>query len=101
LSLRADRVRLLVNRQTEEAVADKECAENVRKEVCIHKKFLNHTEPFCMFKEPYWPFCMFEPNIFSFLHDTLLAIISQRIKPYFSFPDILQNLLIFQNQIFK
>lgn len=39
------RVRLLVNRQTEEAVAvkvvdtaqAKECAENVKKEVCIHK----------------------------------------------------------------
>ncbi|KAF7647389.1 hypothetical protein LDENG_00173140 [Lucifuga dentata] len=36
-----------------------------------------------------------------FIHVTLLTIISQRIKPYFSFPDILQNLLIFQNQIFK
>ncbi|XP_067464193.1 serine/threonine-protein kinase Chk1 [Thunnus thynnus] len=42
-------VRLLVNRQTEEAVAvkvidtsqAKECAENVKKEVCIHK-MLNH-----------------------------------------------------------
>ncbi|KAF7643001.1 hypothetical protein LDENG_00246690 [Lucifuga dentata] len=44
---------------------------------------------------------MFEPNIFSFLHVMLLTIISQRIKPYFSFPDIFQNLLIFQNQIFK
>ncbi|KAF7651191.1 hypothetical protein LDENG_00114780, partial [Lucifuga dentata] len=33
-----------------------------------------------------------------FIHVTLLTIISQRIKPYFSFPDILQNLLIFQNQ---
>ncbi|KAF7643668.1 hypothetical protein LDENG_00235300 [Lucifuga dentata] len=52
------------------------------------------------FKGPYHPFCMFEPNIFSF-HVTLLTIISQRIKPYFSFPDILLNLLIFQNQIFK
>ncbi|KAF7652248.1 hypothetical protein LDENG_00099530 [Lucifuga dentata] len=31
----------------------------------------------------------------------LLTIISQRIKLYFSFPDILQNLLIFQNQILK
>lgn len=39
------RVRLLVNRQTEEAVAvkvidtsqAKECAENVKKEVCVHK----------------------------------------------------------------
>lgn len=39
------RVRLLVNRQTQEAVAvkvidtsqAKECAENVKKEVCIHK----------------------------------------------------------------
>lgn len=39
------RVRLLVNRQTEEAVAvkvidtsqAKECADNVKKEVCIHK----------------------------------------------------------------
>ncbi|KAF7644305.1 hypothetical protein LDENG_00224370 [Lucifuga dentata] len=50
------------------------------------------------FKGPYRPFCMFEPNIFSFHTYT---IISQRIKPYFSFPDILQNLLIFQNQIFK
>ncbi|KAF7642346.1 hypothetical protein LDENG_00259670, partial [Lucifuga dentata] len=36
-----------------------------------------------------------------FIHVTLLTIISQKIKPYFSFPDILQNLLIFQNQIFK
>ncbi|KAF7642802.1 hypothetical protein LDENG_00250450 [Lucifuga dentata] len=36
-----------------------------------------------------------------FIHVTLLTIISQRIKPYFSFPDILLNLLIFQNQIFK
>ncbi|KAF7642051.1 hypothetical protein LDENG_00265490 [Lucifuga dentata] len=62
---------------------------------------------------------MFEPNIFSFIcpgtngfrkwmdgysvfiHVTLLTIISQRIKPYFSFPDILLNLLIFLNQIFK
>ncbi|KAF7659400.1 hypothetical protein LDENG_00297810 [Lucifuga dentata] len=35
------------------------------------------------------------------IHVRLLTIISQRIKPYFSFPDILQNLLIFQNQIFK
>uniref|UniRef100_A0A3B5AAN8 Serine/threonine-protein kinase CHK1 n=1 Tax=Stegastes partitus TaxID=144197 RepID=A0A3B5AAN8_9TELE len=43
-------VRLLVNRQTEEAVAvkvidtsqAKECAENVKKEVCIHK-MLNHS----------------------------------------------------------
>ncbi|XP_061608401.1 serine/threonine-protein kinase Chk1 isoform X2 [Phyllopteryx taeniolatus] len=42
-------VRLLVNRQTEEAVAvkvidtsqAKECAENVKKEVCVHK-ILNH-----------------------------------------------------------
>ncbi|CAK6953856.1 serine/threonine-protein kinase Chk1 [Scomber scombrus] len=42
-------VRLLVNRQTEEAVAvkvidtsqAKECAENVKKEICIHK-MLNH-----------------------------------------------------------
>nr|XP_057942264.1 serine/threonine-protein kinase Chk1 isoform X1 [Doryrhamphus excisus] len=42
-------VRLLVNRQTEEAVAvkvidtsqAKECAENVKKEVCVHK-MLNH-----------------------------------------------------------
>ena len=39
------RVRLLVNRQTEEAVAvkvidtsqAKECADNVKKEVCVHK----------------------------------------------------------------
>ncbi|KAF7649853.1 hypothetical protein LDENG_00134970 [Lucifuga dentata] len=36
-----------------------------------------------------------------FIHIRLLTIISQRIKPYFSFPDILQNLLIIQNQIFK
>ncbi|KAF7646412.1 hypothetical protein LDENG_00188110 [Lucifuga dentata] len=36
-----------------------------------------------------------------FIHVTLLTIISQRIKPYFSFPDILLNLFIFQNQIFK
>ncbi|KAF7646461.1 hypothetical protein LDENG_00187430 [Lucifuga dentata] len=36
-----------------------------------------------------------------FIHVTLLTVISQRIKLYFSFPDILQNLLIFQNQIFK
>uniref|UniRef100_A0A7N9AT30 non-specific serine/threonine protein kinase n=1 Tax=Mastacembelus armatus TaxID=205130 RepID=A0A7N9AT30_9TELE len=43
-------VRLLVNRHTEEAVAvkvidtsqAKECAENVKKEVCVHK-MLNHT----------------------------------------------------------
>uniref|UniRef100_A0A3P8VRM1 Serine/threonine-protein kinase CHK1 n=2 Tax=Cynoglossus semilaevis TaxID=244447 RepID=A0A3P8VRM1_CYNSE len=43
-------VRLLVNRQTEEAVAvkvidtsqAKECAENVKKEVCVHK-MLNHS----------------------------------------------------------
>ncbi|XP_024119609.1 serine/threonine-protein kinase Chk1 [Oryzias melastigma] len=43
-------VRLLVNRQTEEAVAVKvidtsqaeECAENVKKEICIHK-ILNHS----------------------------------------------------------
>uniref|UniRef100_A0A8D3DGG2 Serine/threonine-protein kinase Chk1 n=1 Tax=Scophthalmus maximus TaxID=52904 RepID=A0A8D3DGG2_SCOMX len=43
-------VRLLVNRQTEEAVAvkvidtsqAKECAENVKKEVCVHK-VLNHS----------------------------------------------------------
>ncbi|XP_069002510.1 serine/threonine-protein kinase Chk1 isoform X1 [Embiotoca jacksoni] len=43
-------VRLLVNRQTEEAVAVKvidtsqatECAENVKKEVCVHK-MLNHS----------------------------------------------------------
>ncbi|KAF7643616.1 hypothetical protein LDENG_00236330 [Lucifuga dentata] len=50
---------------------------------------------------PNHPFCMFESNIFNFIHVTLLTIISQRIKPYFSFPDILLNLLIFQNQIFK
>ncbi|KAF7650999.1 hypothetical protein LDENG_00117570 [Lucifuga dentata] len=36
-----------------------------------------------------------------FIHVILLTIISQRIKPYFSFPDILQNLVIFQSQIFK
>ncbi|KAF7644877.1 hypothetical protein LDENG_00214250 [Lucifuga dentata] len=36
-----------------------------------------------------------------FIHVMLLTIISQRIKPYFRFPDILKNLLIFQNQIFK
>ncbi|KAF7646491.1 hypothetical protein LDENG_00187390, partial [Lucifuga dentata] len=36
-----------------------------------------------------------------FIHVMLLTIISQRINLYFSFPDILQNLLIFQNQIFK
>ncbi|KAF7658087.1 hypothetical protein LDENG_00017990 [Lucifuga dentata] len=36
-----------------------------------------------------------------FMHVMLLTTISQRIKLYFSFPDILQNLLIFQNQIFK
>ncbi|KAF7641571.1 hypothetical protein LDENG_00277270 [Lucifuga dentata] len=30
-----------------------------------------------------------------FIHVTLLTIISQRIKLCFSFPDILQNLLIF------
>ncbi|KAF7669108.1 hypothetical protein LDENG_00252210, partial [Lucifuga dentata] len=36
-----------------------------------------------------------------FIHITLLTTISQRIKPYFSFPDILQNLLIFRNQIFN
>ncbi|KAF7650092.1 hypothetical protein LDENG_00131690 [Lucifuga dentata] len=36
-----------------------------------------------------------------FIHIRLLTTISQRIKPYFSFPGILQNLLIFQNQIFK
>ncbi|KAF7641271.1 hypothetical protein LDENG_00286610 [Lucifuga dentata] len=35
-----------------------------------------------------------------FIHVMLLTIICQRIKPYFSFSDILQNLLIFQNQIF-
>lgn len=43
--LSAIRVRLLVNRQTEEAVAvkvidtlqAKECAENVKKEICVHK----------------------------------------------------------------
>ncbi|KAF7653667.1 hypothetical protein LDENG_00080220, partial [Lucifuga dentata] len=36
-----------------------------------------------------------------FIHVMLLTIISQRIKLYFSFPDILLNLLIFQNQIFN
>ncbi|KAF7642565.1 hypothetical protein LDENG_00255660, partial [Lucifuga dentata] len=36
-----------------------------------------------------------------FIHVTLLTIISQSIKLYFSFSDILQNHLIFQNQIFK
>ncbi|KAF7642258.1 hypothetical protein LDENG_00261230, partial [Lucifuga dentata] len=36
-----------------------------------------------------------------FIHVTLLTIISLRIKPYFSFPDILQNVIIFQNQIFQ
>ncbi|KAF7649003.1 hypothetical protein LDENG_00148650, partial [Lucifuga dentata] len=36
-----------------------------------------------------------------FIHVTLLTIISQRIKLYFSFSDILLNLLIFQNQIFS
>ncbi|KAF7648784.1 hypothetical protein LDENG_00151840 [Lucifuga dentata] len=45
------------------------------------------------FKGQYWPFCMFEPN--------LSLQFSYMIKPFFSFPDILQNLLIFQNQIFK
>ncbi|KAF7651796.1 hypothetical protein LDENG_00105280 [Lucifuga dentata] len=57
--------------------------------------------PLNLFKGPYHSFCMFEPNIFNFIHVMLLTIIFQRIKPYFSFPDILQNLLIFQNQIFK
>ncbi|KAF7654960.1 hypothetical protein LDENG_00062860 [Lucifuga dentata] len=42
---------------------------------------------------------MFKPNIFN-LH-TLLTTIFQRIKLYFRFPDILQNLLIFNNQIFR
>ncbi|KAF7664309.1 hypothetical protein LDENG_00181980, partial [Lucifuga dentata] len=32
---------------------------------------------------------------------SLMTIISQRIKPYFSFPDSFQNLLLFQNQILK
>ncbi|KAF7640989.1 hypothetical protein LDENG_00001410 [Lucifuga dentata] len=56
-----------------------------------------------MIKGPYWPFYIFEPNILYllFIHVTLLTIISQRIKLYFSFLEILQNLLIFQNQIFK
>ncbi|KAF7643574.1 hypothetical protein LDENG_00237060, partial [Lucifuga dentata] len=36
-----------------------------------------------------------------FIHVTLLTGISQRIKLYFSFPNIFQNLLIFQNQILK
>ncbi|KAF7650735.1 hypothetical protein LDENG_00121620, partial [Lucifuga dentata] len=52
-------------------------------------------------KGPYHPFCMFESIYSIFIQVTLLTIISQRIKPYISFPDILQNLLIFQNQIFK
>ncbi|KAF7650383.1 hypothetical protein LDENG_00126880, partial [Lucifuga dentata] len=42
----------------------------------------------------------FEPKIFYFNTRKVLTIISQRVK-YISFPDILQNLLIFQNQIFK
>ncbi|KAF7653681.1 hypothetical protein LDENG_00079900 [Lucifuga dentata] len=52
------------------------------------------------FKRPYCPFCMFEPNIFNF-HSHSVTIISQRIEPHFSFPDVVQNLLIFQNQIFR
>ncbi|KAF7646075.1 hypothetical protein LDENG_00193880 [Lucifuga dentata] len=54
---------------------------------------LVHTDDFCMIK----PINTTLPPTYV----TLLTIISQRIKPYFSFPDILLNLLIFQNQIFK
>ncbi|KAF7647653.1 hypothetical protein LDENG_00168870 [Lucifuga dentata] len=61
-----------------------------------HAKMLTWT-----FKGPSHPFCMFEPNIFNFHTCYVTDNISQRIKLYFSFPDILLNLLIFQNQIFK
>ncbi|KAF7643625.1 hypothetical protein LDENG_00236300, partial [Lucifuga dentata] len=67
---------------------------------------------FDFIKGPYCPFCIPLKDhtvhfvclslIYSiFIHVMLLTVISQRIKPYFSFPDILLNLLIFQNQIFK
>ncbi|KAF7642553.1 hypothetical protein LDENG_00256000, partial [Lucifuga dentata] len=36
-----------------------------------------------------------------FIHIRSLTIIFQRIKPYFGSSNILQNLLIFQNQIFN
>ncbi|KAF7640933.1 hypothetical protein LDENG_00004560 [Lucifuga dentata] len=49
-------------------------------------------------KGPYHPFCMFEPNICNF-YVILLTIISQRIKPYLSFPDILQNLNLSKSNI--
>ncbi|KAF7643424.1 hypothetical protein LDENG_00239840 [Lucifuga dentata] len=54
-----------------------------------------------LFKGPYHHFACLSLIYSVFIHVTLLTIISQRIKPYFSFPDILLNLLIFQNQIFK
>ncbi|KAF7650303.1 hypothetical protein LDENG_00127880 [Lucifuga dentata] len=44
---------------------------------------------------------MFEPNMFNFHTCYVTDNHFQMIKPYFSFPDILQNLFIFQNQIFK
>ncbi|KAF7648417.1 hypothetical protein LDENG_00157360 [Lucifuga dentata] len=74
------------------------------------EKSWKHTEVFrinCLtashksFKGPYHPFSMFEPHIFSFHTCYVTDNHFQRIKLYFSFPDILLNLLIFLNQIFK
>ncbi|KAF7641972.1 hypothetical protein LDENG_00267050 [Lucifuga dentata] len=56
--------------------------------VCVLKDYTTH-----------FPFLSLIYSIF--IHVTLLTIISKKIKPYFRLPDILQNLLIFQNQIFK
>ncbi|KAF7652132.1 hypothetical protein LDENG_00101170 [Lucifuga dentata] len=44
---------------------------------------------------------MFEPIYSIFIHVTLLTIISQSIKLYFSFPVILPNPPIFQSQVWS
>ncbi|KAF7657588.1 hypothetical protein LDENG_00025010 [Lucifuga dentata] len=57
-------------------------------------------EPYKTLKDHTIHFACFSLIYSIFKHVRVLTIISQRIKQYFSFPDILQ-ILIFQNQIFK
>uniref|UniRef100_A0A3Q3BSU0 Serine/threonine-protein kinase CHK1 n=1 Tax=Kryptolebias marmoratus TaxID=37003 RepID=A0A3Q3BSU0_KRYMA len=82
-------VRLLVNRQTEEAVAvkvintsqSKECADNVKKEVCIHK-LLNHPNIVRFFghrKEG--------PSVYLFLEYCTGGELFDRIEPDVGMPE--------------
>ncbi|KAF7642451.1 hypothetical protein LDENG_00257660, partial [Lucifuga dentata] len=61
----------------------------------------DHAGDFACLKGHTIHFALLSPIYSVFIHVTLLTIIARRIKPCFSFCDILQNFLIFQNQIFK